>query len=93
MADQTPPAPENPPPAPENPPAVTVEWPEGPATYIAASPIIDVAQGLLAACKSLVAALSRHAGDAGFSEEDAQALEDGRAAIGGAERPGAGPGA
>jgi hypothetical protein len=77
----------------ENPPAVTVEWPEGAETYIAATPIIDVAQGLLTACKAMVGALARHAGDAGFGAEDARALEAGRAAIAVAEGHGAGHGA
>ena len=77
----------------ENPPAVTVEWPEGAETYIAATPIIDVTQGLLTACKAMVQALSRHAGDADFGDEDARALETGRAAVALAEGHGSGSGA
>src|SRR4051794_35100490 len=92
MAEQTLRNPENAHPAPENPPAVTVEWPEGSATYIAATPIVDVTQDLLGACKALVEALSRHADAGDFSREDAHALEAGRAALARAAAPGTAPG-
>jgi hypothetical protein len=77
---------------PENPPAVTIEWPEGAETYIAASPIVDVAQSLLGACKTMIEALARHAGADDFSQEDARALEVGRAAIAQVERSAAASG-
>jgi hypothetical protein len=93
MGEQTPHISENPHAAPDNPPAVTIEWPEGSATYIAATPIVDVTQGLLVACKALVEALARHTGAGDFFTEDAQALNMGRTAIAQAEAPEARPGA
>lgn len=89
MAEQTPRASES---HPRKPPAVTVEWPGEAEMYIAASPIVDVAQDLLGACKELVAALARQVGAATFGVEDARALEAGRAAIAKVGRAAAGPG-